>query len=107
MRRLEAMFRDTRNSVRSNNKVGNTESSTARRICTAERKTIMEAAIERANKKSSANAGNGISITKITLIAPRGSRYSRRRSSKDTGANDVGVKAAVLIVRLRILVDRG
>jgi len=43
-------------------------------ICTDERKTMIEAAIEMARSRSRPAAGNGISITKITLIAPIGKR---------------------------------
>ena len=57
MRRLEAMFSASRNRVSSSSNVGNTLSSTARRICTAERKTMIDAAIEMASRKSSAAAG--------------------------------------------------
>ena len=74
MRRLEAMFSDSRKSVSSSSSVGKTDSSTARRICTAERKTMIDAAIESASRKSSPAAGSGTSMTKITLIAASGRR---------------------------------
>ena len=40
---------------------------------------MIEAAIERASRKSRAAAGSGTSMTKITLMAASGSRYSRSR----------------------------
>ena len=73
MRRLEAMFSESRKRVSSSSSVGKTESSTARRICTAERKTMIEAAMESASRRSSTAAGSGTSMTKITLIAAKGS----------------------------------
>ena len=70
--RLEAMFSDSRNSVSSSSRVGNTLSSTARRICTALRNTIIDAAIDKASSRSSTAAGTGTSITKIMLMAAAG-----------------------------------
>ena len=74
MRRLEAMLSERRKSVSSKSRVGNTESSTARRICTAERKTMTDAAIESASRKSRPAAGTGTSMTKTTLMAAMGNR---------------------------------
>src|SRR5579863_9606263 len=80
MQRLEAMVRDRRNSVRRSSNVGKTLNSTARRICTADRNTTIDAAIEHANSTSSMAAGKGMSMIKITLIAPNGRMYSRKRN---------------------------
>ena len=44
---------------------------------------MIDAAIESASSKSSAAAGSGTSITKITLIAASGSTYSRSRCKID------------------------
>src|ERR1700734_1557335 len=96
MRRLEAIFSESRNNG-SRSSVGKTESSTARRICTAERKTMMDAAIESASNRSRPAAGNGISITKITLIAASGSTYSRNLCKIDCRGNGRGTSTVVLI----------
>src|ERR1700742_5097564 len=76
MRRLDAILSESRKSVSSKSKLGKTEKSTARRTCTAERKTSTEAENEQASSRSSTTDGTGINITKITLIAATGSERS-------------------------------
>ena len=100
MRRLLAIFKASRKSVSNNNKVGKTLNSTARLICTAERKTMIDAAIESESRKSSAQEGSGTSMTKITLIAASGSTYSRSRSRKAGACMVLAGRAAVLIAGL-------
>ena len=77
------------------------DSSTARRICTAERKTMIEAAIESASRKSRPAAGSGTSMTKITLMAASGSTYSRSRCQMDWAGRVPAARAVVLIADLR------
>ena len=45
---------------------------------------MIDAAIESASSKSSAAAGSGTSMTKITLMAASGSAYSRSRCQNET-----------------------
>src|SRR5277367_984287 len=95
MRRLEAIFSDNRKSVSSSRRLGKTEKSTARRTCTAERKTRTEAEKEHASKRSSTNDGTGISITKMTLMAPTGSErflpsFSKRLARLSAAAVPAG-----------------
>ena len=98
--RLLAIFSESRKSVSSNNNVGKTLNSTARRICTAERKTTIEAAIDKLSRKSSAKAGSGTSITKITLMVTIGSTYSRSRFKNDPAGKGPAAMAVVLIGNL-------
>src|SRR5215813_11914161 len=106
MRRLEAIFRDHRKSGSNNNMLVNTEKSTARRTCTAERKTRTDAEKEQANKRSSTNEGTGISITKMTLMAPTGSdrflpsfnsRLARLSAVTELAGGDAGTATVELM----------
>ncbi len=94
------MLSARRKSVSSKSSVGKTLSSTARRICTAERKTTIEAAIEIASSMSRPTAGSGTSMTKITLMAARGSAYSRSRFRNERAPAAGVARAAVLIGHL-------
>jgi hypothetical protein len=71
-----------------------------RRICTAERKTTIEAAIDMASRKSRPMAGSGTNMTKITLMATSGSTYSRNRCRIGPAGMGPATKAVVLIVNL-------
>src|SRR5208283_1561392 len=76
MRRLDARFNDRRNSVSRSNRLGKTENCAGRRICRAESSTSTEAAKLVASNRSSANAGNGTSMTKTRLTAAIGTIHS-------------------------------
>jgi Tfp pilus assembly protein FimV len=97
MRRLDAIFSDRRNSVSSSNSVGNTEKSTARLSCTADRNTRIEAAIEQASSMSMTKAGTGTTITNRTLIAATGNTRLRSALIPPPGAAVPKVIAPALI----------
>src|ERR1700742_6925 len=107
MRRLEAIFSESRKSVSSSSRLGKTEKSTAFFTCTAERKTSTDAENEHASSRSKMIDGTGISMTKITLMAAIGNERSLlsfpRRSRKlplfafALGADDAGTTAVELI----------
>ena len=53
---------------------------------------MIEAAIDSASSRSSAAAGSGTSITKITLMAPSGSTYSRNRCRMPAARRGAGCR---------------